>query len=690
MRRVGFIGLAVFAIWPFATAYPAATLYVDLNSTNPTSPFATWETAATNIQDAVNVAVDGDTVLVTNGVYSADVGTLFPVFNDTNAVLVTNAVVVRSVNGAESTIIEGRGVMRCAVVYHTNALLDGFTLKNGAAFLGGAGALIGFGVADHCMIVSNNAYSEFGVGGGAVVYEGGRLVNSTIAWNLCTNQARRSAEGGGVLCSRSIISNCTIMFNVAGNYGGGVSTSDQWWDEAPTAPLIDGCYIAGNSVMPTNAPPLWTQYGGGGVYGRGATIRSCTIVSNISGETGGGILLDRSNSVVNCVVEYNQAYDGGGIGSGIMGGTATVSNTLINANQATRGGGGAWGWGSGSFMLSLVSCTISSNSAGKYGGLSASSVRSCGIFANAATDFVGGAGADYFENCVISNNTAGSDGGGAIFGYSMSDCIVIGNKAGGEGGGIWLSGSDYVNILIVGNTSAVGGGVWGLGHAYLKSCTISGNHAETGGGLSWGTGLQPEINNSIIFGNTAADGSNFVVTVSNAVFSCVAPLLPGAGNVDVDPSFADLSSGNYRLGLGSPCVDSGSGASGFDLDGVPRPLDGDNNGVTNYDMGAYEFGHPLVDSDGDDMSDSDEIGAGTNPLDPASVFAMQNTAGDATGWVVTWSSVNNKLYDLYHSTNLLVGFVRIATNVPATAPQNVFTDLTAAADANYYQVRVGR
>ena len=69
MLRFNRIFRAVFALLPLSAiaSQAATTLYVDLNSTNPTPPFATWETAATNIQDAVNIAVDDDTVLVTNG-----------------------------------------------------------------------------------------------------------------------------------------------------------------------------------------------------------------------------------------------------------------------------------------------------------------------------------------------------------------------------------------------------------------------------------------------------------------------------------------------------------------------------------------------------------------------------------------------------------------------------------------------
>lgn len=111
--------LTPFALLLAVPSLPAATHYVFLGSTNPTPTYTNWVTAATNIQDAVDAARAGETVLVTNGSYAGGVS-------------VANPLTLLSVNGAQFTVIHGGGTNRC-ISLADGASLTGFTLTNGLA-----------------------------------------------------------------------------------------------------------------------------------------------------------------------------------------------------------------------------------------------------------------------------------------------------------------------------------------------------------------------------------------------------------------------------------------------------------------------------------------------------------------------------------------------------------------------------
>src|SRR5579859_4613608 len=101
--------LAFISVLVEACNLTAATLYVSQANPNPAPPYATWDSAATNIQDAIEAASAGDTVLVTNGVYSSGGRHWSYAFDSriTNRVALTKPLTVVSIKGPAFTSIVG-------------------------------------------------------------------------------------------------------------------------------------------------------------------------------------------------------------------------------------------------------------------------------------------------------------------------------------------------------------------------------------------------------------------------------------------------------------------------------------------------------------------------------------------------------------------------------------------------------
>jgi hypothetical protein len=213
--------------------------------------------AHTNIAEVVQSAFDGDVVFVSNGVYSV-----------TGQVSITRGLTVRSVNGPSVTTVtrDPAYTTRLFALFHTNALLTGFTISGG--FVNGHG--------------------------GGVYMGRGTLSNCVVTGNIATN-----VSGGGVYMSNgTTVIYCTIANNSATNVGGGV----YMYGNA----TLRNCLIYGNTVI----GPTYSGMGGGVFCAYTNIVESCTIVSNRALNWGGGISHYNNitkGRVVNCIIYDNAA-----------------------------------------------------------------------------------------------------------------------------------------------------------------------------------------------------------------------------------------------------------------------------------------------------------------------------------------------------------------------------------------------
>ncbi len=526
------------------------------------------------IQDAVDIAVTGDEIVLSIGTYigngnrdidfggkSITVRSTDP--NDPNTVAAT-------IIDCEGTYEEPRRGFSFISGEDANSILSGLTVTNGYGpdeeishyemSVGGAIYCHSSSpTVTNCTFTGNSA----GLGGGMH----NRSSSPTVTNSTFTgNSAHADRNGGGGMHNRSsspTVTNCTFTGNSA-EVGGGM------YNEWLSSPTVTNCTFTGNSAHADS-----DYDGGGGMYNHSSSPRvtNCTFTGN-SAEFGGG--MDNwysSPTVTNCTFSGNSADLWAGGMYNRENSSPTVSNCTFSGNTARYGGGMFNQWSSSPTM---TDCIFTGNDGGGMLNYDNSNPM--------------------LTNCTFSGNSANSLGGGMYNDNSsptLTDCTFTGNTA-DRGGGMYNHSSSprVTNCTFAGNSAndadyGCGGGMENYYYSSptVTNCTFTGNSAHAdysgGGGMSNGYYSNPTVTNCILWANSATETGDEIYNYSsdpNFMYCDIAGSggsggwdslfgTDGGGNIDVDPMFVDPNGADgvigtedddLRLQPSSPCIDTGN------------------------------------------------------------------------------------------------------------------------------------
>jgi len=273
------------------------------------------------IQQGLDYAIAGDTVLVATGIYLENI--IWPAMNGIK--LIGEA-------GQDSTIINGDGLASVirfeedlGGIIDGTTVIEGFTITNG------------------------NAQGDWpeSEGGGIFCWESNpSLYNVTITSNTATETNLYGGYGGGICCTNNSspsLENVIITGNYASHSGGGIACRYNSYTS------LEDVTITGNSAF----------YRGGGIYcgdNCSPSLENVTITGNSASYDGGGINCSSncSPSLENVTITGNYAsLSGGGI-SCLINSSPSLSNITISENIANEGGGISCYWNSNPILLNSI------------------------------------------------------------------------------------------------------------------------------------------------------------------------------------------------------------------------------------------------------------------------------------------------------------------------------------------------
>lgn len=660
------------------------------------------------IQQAIEAAADGDSVLAMPGTYFENLDFL------------GKAIRVVSVAGPESTLLLQATDTQPTVQFVSGEGLH--TVLEGFAFTTTAPPHVGY-EAIHCAASSPTIRGNVITLGQIVCRSSGAaLVGNTIQFG--TRPAVRVSEDSSVTMRANLIERnrwgvsavdsslvlvdntflcntlsgvfisrgdaLTMLRNTVESNHGGVSIS-----EVKTATLLENS-IVGNSVTSSSTSR------GGGLFVTGVdqlVVRANTIRANGASIGGGLYVFATSVRLENNLIDDNGAFSTRFFGRGggfeiegtsiwILGNSIRGNRTVVRGPDACGSSGGGWiAGGDLVFADNIVEGNVAFDDRQRppcatfAGGLgfdvSSAFVRGNTFCANDAPYDDGMHGTcqgslDFRDNTVeanagdgatvecggqlvvTSNHFIGNDGSGFLASSDGDGSFVDNTASFNNGHGMAVSAQGngwFMNNTVCGNTKTgysldnqtssarlklfndviadnAEGGLSASGSGIiLANCTITRNHAGAGtfGGARFSNSAT--IVNSIVWGNLPAEAASLEFLeggeIGRVQYCDIGGGWPGANNIDADPVFVNPVLGDFRLRLGSPCIDRGSNSTSHlpesDFEGHARILNGGSGAGRHVDMGADEVPPGIAVRFG-------TVGAGKNGL--FDVLSVNGSAGD--------------------------------------------------------------